>query len=74
MGKRFRTLKKALESLGCTVEKPNSSSHWKVRKGSLMYVIPAHNGLKSEISDAYVRGVCRALKLDEAEFFALISN
>ena len=37
-------------------------------KDGKMYPIPASHGDKTEIPDVYVRGVCRALGLDEAEF------
>lgn len=28
------------------------------------YPIPAHNGMKTEIPDVYIRGICRAFALD----------
>ena len=31
------------------------------------YSLPLHHGLKTELSDAYVRGLCRALEIDYEE-------
>ncbi len=33
-----------------------------------MYPLPAHNGPKTELSDIYIRGLCRAFGIDEREF------
>jgi len=33
-----------------------------------MYPIPAHNGLKTEIDDKYIRKFCQHFGLDEAVF------
>ena len=54
---RLKKLKQRLGSLGYRVEQPKRGSHWKVYgPGGVMYPIPAHNGLKTEIGDAYLRG------------------
>jgi hypothetical protein len=37
-----------------------------------MYPLPAHNGLRSEITDDYIRAFCRHFGLDEAAFRALL--
>ena len=51
------------------IEKPSTGSHWKaVRAGSRPYPIPAHNGIRSEISDLYIRGLCRNFGIEDAEF------
>jgi predicted RNA binding protein YcfA (HicA-like mRNA interferase family) len=63
----FRDLKRAIEAFGCTVEEPSKGSHWKIRNCGKAYTIPAHNGLKTELSDVYVKGVCRALGLSYDE-------
>jgi len=63
---RFRDLKRALEALGCEVVEPASGSHWQVRREGRVFPIAAHNGLKSEIPDVYVRGACRLFAIDEA--------
>lgn len=67
MPARLRDLKRSLESLGVRVDEPARGSHWHASKDGRRYPIPAHNSLKSEIQDVYIRGVCRALGLDEAE-------
>jgi hypothetical protein len=55
-----------------TVEAPGSGSHFKARRGSTVFPIPAHNGPKSEIDDRYIRAVCRAFDLDENELRRLL--
>ena len=66
MPARLRKLAKALRKHGVRLEKPRSGgSHWRAVLGSKMYPIPAHNGLKTEIPDIYISGVCRNLGLDE---------
>lgn len=67
MGVRFSSLIRAFEAMGCTVEVPSKGSHWKVRNGSIMYPIPAHNGTKTEIDKKWIRGACRELQIDENE-------
>lgn len=64
MPARFSAIKRAVEALGYSVEPPNGGSHWKVRTKSGCYPIPAHNGLKEEIPDVYIRGLCRFIKVD----------
>lgn len=69
MPARLRDIRRALESMGCAIEAPNGGSHWKAtRPGLPCYPIPAHNGVRSEIGDTYIRGLCRALQLDIAAF------
>ena len=63
---RARDLKRALEAFGLTVETPRGGgSHWRVTDGVRSYSVPLPNGVKTELSDVYVRGVCRAFGLDE---------
>jgi hypothetical protein len=65
----LRDLKRALENQNGTMEKPGSGSHWKAKLGSDCFPVPAHNGLKTQISKRYLDGLCRALKkLDEGKF------
>lgn len=70
MPARLAKLRKALRAFGCDVEQPRRGSHWRAYNAdrSLMYPIPAHNGLKSEIPDIYIRGVCNTFALDLEEF------
>jgi len=72
MPARLRDLVRALQALGVTVEAPTSGSHFKARRGSTVFPIPAHNGPKSEIDDRYLRAVCRAFDLDESELRRLL--
>lgn len=51
------------------LEPPTSGSHWRFRgQDGAMYPVPAPNGLKSEISDEYINGLCRAFGLVRSEF------
>ena len=67
MPARLSALKRALESLGVEVLRPNSGSHWKALRDGKTYPIAAHNAEKTEITDLYIRGVCRCFNLDEKE-------
>ena len=56
MPKRLGDLSRVLNRLGLRVEQPSNGSHWKVyRRDGRMYPIPAHNGLRSEISEKYLK-------------------
>jgi hypothetical protein len=69
MPARLRDIKRALEAHGCSVEPPRKGSHWKATNGAgAVYPLPAHNGLKSVISDVYIRAMCRAFELDYENF------
>lgn len=72
MPARLRDIKRALNSLGFEVQEPRKGSHWKATNGSLCYPIPAHAGLKEEVPDVYVKGLCRALGIDYEELRALL--
>jgi hypothetical protein len=66
---RLRRLISVCAEYGISVERPSSGSHWKAKKpGFRTYPIPAPNGEKTEISDAYIRGLCRSSDLDRDEF------
>jgi hypothetical protein len=69
MPARLARIVAVAESFGISVERPSRGSHWKAKKpGYRTYPIPAHNGLRSEISDFYIAGFCRAFEIDLAEF------
>lgn len=69
MPARLRTIRKAAESFGVEISEPGRGSHWQCRKqGFRMYPIPAHNGLKTEISDRYIAGLCKHFGIDEDAF------
>ncbi len=52
---------------------PGKGSHQKfVRFQERSYPVPAPNGDKSDISDVYVKGVCRHFSIDEAAVRALL--
>ena len=69
MPARLRNMAKAAGHFGIALEPPRSGSHWQFRgQDGVMYPVPAPNGLKSEISDEYINGLCRAFKLIRSEF------
>lgn len=68
MPAKLADIMRAAAALGVSCSKPKSGSHWKFRNGETVYPVPAHNGEKSEISDVYIRALCRAFKLDEKKF------
>lgn len=72
MPARLSVLKHALESMGADVVRPNSGSHWKAVKDGTTYTIPAHNGERTEITDVYIKGVCRCFGWDVKEFKKLL--
>lgn len=61
MPARLAEVARWLERRGATLEKPKSGSHWKVLlpDGSV-FPLPAHNALKSEISDVYLKRLAQA--------------
>lgn len=54
MSARLGDLKRALSDLGISVIQPKKGSHWKA-------VGP---GMKTEVSDVYLKGVCRCFGID----------
>lgn len=73
MPARAQDLKRALGKLGVTVSKPSSGgSHWLAERDGRSYPIPLHNGTKTEVSDSYIKGVCRAFEIDERELRELL--
>lgn len=74
MPARLRDIERAARALGLEIVPARGKHPWKAQRtgGGVSYGIPAHNGLKTEISDQYVRGFCRAFGLDEAEFRKLL--
>ncbi|MEY4548403.1 MAG: hypothetical protein RL685_4598 [Pseudomonadota bacterium] len=71
MPARLNAIVRALQDRGIVVDPPRGGgSHWKARRpeGGVCFMLPAHNGPKSELSDVYVRGVARQFGLDFEEF------
>jgi hypothetical protein len=60
--------------LGIHVAEPSGrGSHVVVDDGKgHVYPLPLHHGLKTELSDVYVRGLCRALEIDYKELQRLL--
>ena len=70
MPARLRDIERAAKAFGLEVLPAGGKHAWKAHRSSdgKTYGIPAHNGGKSEISDMYVRGLCRCFGFDEVEF------
>lgn len=64
---RLRDLARALEAYGVKLEELHGKHNWRFVRG-----LPAHNGLKSEISDVYVNGAARAFSIEKHELWAVI--
>ena len=69
MPARYTRLRAALAKLGARIsERPGKGSHVVVDDGrGHSYPLPLHHGIKTELSDVYVRGLCRALEIDYEE-------
>lgn len=67
MPARLKALARVLAAHGVDLERPRSGSHWKFRTDSETYPVPAPNGTRSEISDIYIRGLCRTFGVDYDE-------
>lgn len=66
MPMRLRTLKGWLEQRDISVA--TGTRHFQARKdGYAMFPIPAHNGLKSEIPNKYLKALCRHFGIDPSE-------
>lgn len=69
MPARLRDIARACAYFDLIVERPSSGSHWKVKgDGARTYPVPASNGEKSEISDKYIKALCRNFGIDERAF------
>ncbi len=70
---RLRDIKRAVEGLGYELVPPRGGgSHYRVRVQGRVYTLPAHNGLRTDISEIYVAGLCRVLKMSVEDFKALL--
>ncbi len=74
MPARLRDIERAVKALGIDVIAPKGKHPWKAHRSSdgVSYGIPAHNGLKTEIANKYIRGLCRAFGIDETQFRKLL--
>ncbi len=71
MPARLREVAAILRTFGVDVCDTGGRHNYKATKpGFRAYPIPAHRGWHSEIPDVYIRGACRHLGIDEAEFWA----
>ena len=69
MPARYAKLRAALAKLGVRVsERSGKGSHVVVDDGKgHSYPLPLHHGTKTELSDVYIRGLCRALDISYEE-------
>ena len=67
MPARLRALCEVLRDFGVQGVSRTKGSHCIFHRPSgkgRPYPVPAHNGMKTEIPDVYIRGICRAFGLD----------
>lgn len=69
MPARAAKIAKALKKMGIVYEliEPGSGSHWVLECNGKAYILPLHNGPKTEVSDVYIRGLCRNFSIDEKQ-------
>ena len=65
---------RAASAVGVIVEEPASGSQCKFKRDGLTYPIAAHSGPKTEVSDVYVRGLCRVFALSAEGFAAKLGG
>lgn len=74
MPARFRDVLRALHALNIDVlRRQGAGSHCILRdeKGHV-YTLPLGNGPRTELSDHYIKGLCRSFELDFDEFKKLL--
>jgi predicted RNA binding protein YcfA (HicA-like mRNA interferase family) len=72
MPARYWAVRRALRTLGIQ-ERQGKGSHVVLRdQRGRTYPVTLHNGEKSELTDVYIRGICRAFGLDYEEFKKLL--
>jgi len=66
---RLRDLVRVLVEFGIRVDPPRGGgSHWKaIAANGSAFVLPANNGLRTELADVYIRELCRTMGIDYAE-------
>lgn len=70
MPARLRDIAREAAAFGVTIDEKGGKHNYKARRpGRRAYPIPAHNGWKTEVTDKYIRGMCRNLGIDEAALF-----
>ncbi len=72
MPARLRTIAAAAAKFGWELDHKGGTHNWRLIKDGTTYPIPAHNGLKSEIGDVYIRGFCRTANLNREDFLRVM--
>lgn len=73
MPARLRDLARELKAFGVTIEEGGGKHTYRATApGFRSYPVPAHKGMKSEIVDEYIRGICRHFALDAAALWAAL--
>jgi len=67
---RYPRIRRRLKQLGIRLnERTGKGSHVVVDDGKgHVYTLPLHHGQQTELSDTYVRALCRALEIDYQTF------
>jgi hypothetical protein len=54
---------------GCELVSAGGKHNWRFTKaGKRPYTVPAHNGIKTEISWKYIQGLCRNMDIPTSAF------
>lgn len=72
MPARLREFVAAAGHFGFELDDSKKGKHcYKLRRpGERPYTVPAHNGLKTEIGDEYLKAFCRQYGIDLSEFLS----
>lgn len=70
MPARYPRVRRRLKQLGVRLtERAGKGSHVVVDNGKgRIYTLPLHHGEQTELSDVYLRGLCRAMLIDYQTF------
>lgn len=75
MPARLKDLRRVMADFGLGLDRPSSGSHWKwQRQGSRPYTVPADNALKTEITDNYIKGMCRHFGIEHSSVLAALGQ
>lgn len=64
MPARVSQLKKVLKPTGIVLDTPTRGSHWRFKFNGISFPVPGGNGLKTQVSDVYIKQLCKTFGLD----------
>jgi hypothetical protein len=67
--RRLGDVARIAASHGCVLAEGGGKHNWRFTKpGKRPFTVPAHNGMKTEISWKYIQGLCRNMDVPIAAF------